>query len=643
MERNTMNYLYSILISIFTVTLSVSASIRISWEPVEPGEIFDYVHSTVITQNTDKIEKRVFDLRKGESANLQGTSYKALPPSPQRIACGIPIGAQHLLCVSESGTLWAYHTVTEKWFSLGAQVDKGSGLSLIAPDCVVCQKDGRATAARLVRKERFHLVNYVVVAIYFLIFIGCTVWMFLHEKQYTAEQYFKGGGQLPWWAVGVSIYAAMFSAISLIAGPAVSYILNWSYFTVVISKIFIIPIIAFCYLPFFRRLNLTSAYEYLEMRFNLPCRLFASAAFSCFMLLRSALVVFLPSLAVASIIGLPLDITIVGMTVLSAALCIAGGMKGIVWGDFYQGLILIVSIAITGILLIHGTDGGFAGFYRIATEANKFDLFNFAFDWSKPVFWVMLLGGFVSNLNSYTSDQCVLQRFMTTKDERSAVKSILFGVAITFLSGPMLYAIGTGLYTFYTSHPETLDITMSKNDAIFPIFIATHLPPGVGGLLVASLFAATMTTLAANLNATATAVTTDFVVRFRKTPADDTFIIRWGRLLTVAGGTIACLVAVLFAHLDIPSMQEYFYKVLGVLTSGITGLFLIGMFMPWVSGKVAITALVANYIVCFTLMYGDFTGKPHLMLYGVAGLLTCLVTAALLGIVFPRKNDRGRS
>jgi SSS family transporter len=628
-------------------------------------------------QNTDKIKRALF-VFETDAADAGGTvgyeaeldargelvgTWKPLPPpsvdgTPAQTyrltgETVLPMGHQHLLLTARDAAgapkLLAYHTVTTKWFELG-DVPGGawSAPPVLLPDSdssfLLCQRDGATSGpcwrARLVRTERFSPINYVVLAVYIacLLIAAAVMMVRSRRQQQSADSYFKGDGKLPWWAVGVSIYAAMFSAISLIAGPAVSYLLNWSYFTVVLSKLLIVPIIAGYYLPFFRRLNLTSAYEYLEARFNLACRLFASAAFSGFMLFRAALVVFLPALAVSEIAAIPLDTTIIGLTVISVLYCISGGIKGIVWGDFYQGIILIASIAVTVAILIAGTDGGWSGFFSIAREHNKFDVFNFSWDLTAPVFWVMLIGGFVSNLNSYTSDQCVLQRFMTTKDERSAVRSILFCIAITFISGPLLYTIGTGLFTYFSSHPERLDVTIAKNDAIFPVFIATGLPPGVGGLLLASIFAATLTTLAANLNATATALTTDFYLRFQREKVSDAKLVAWGKGLTIIGGIIALGLALLFAHADIQSMQETFYKFLGILTSGITGLFLLGMFAPRVGGSAAVLGLIVNYVVCFTLAFCPLPWKPHLMLYGVAGLIACLVTALLASLVWPNRK-----
>ncbi len=648
------------------------------WQPAQlPANLPDKLRQPITcSQNADKIKRAqyVFETA-GDDTSVNTAGYAAeidangelgewlplSPPIPKGSETSyqfvgesvLPSGHQHLLLTARASdapagvlTILAYHTVTANWFVLGEVPERINGTPLLIPygksdfQLIERRSNGnhRVYQGEFERIEKFSRINYIVVGLYFICLIGASVFMFLKNRRQSSNEYFKGGGKLPWWAVGVSIYAAMFSAISMIAAPGVSYILNWSYFVIILSKLLIVPIIACFYLPFFRRLNVTSAYEYLEGRFNLVCRVFASAAFSGFMLFRAALVVYLPALAISSIGGIPLDVTIIGLLVISVAYCVAGGIKGIVWGDFYQGMVLIISMIVVATLLIKGTDGGWSGFLSIAHEHQKFDAFNFTWDLTLPVFWVMLIGGVVSNLNSYTSDQCVLQRFMTTKDEKSAVRSILFCIVVSLISGPLLYSIGTGLFTYFCSHPARLDVTLLKNDAIFPVFIATGLPPGVGGLLLASIFAATLTTLAANLNATATALTTDFYLRFKRQEKSDAQAVSCGKSLTLICGVIACALALGFAHMEINSMQETFYKILGVLTSGITGLFLLGLFAPRVGGRAAITGLIVNYLICGILLWAPLPWKPHLMLYGVAGLVSCLVTAPLVSLVFPNQK-----
>ena len=297
-------------------------------------------------------------------------------------------------------------------------------------------------------------LDIAVIAAYLALMAG--VGFVFMRRNRTSDAYFRAGGRLPWWVVSLSIYATMFSSITFMSVPAMSFSGDMSYFAISFG----IPVLALVtvrwYLPFFRRLNLTSAYEYLEARFNLPCRLFASAAFILFMVARTAIVAYLPALAVCAVSGIDVNLAIAAVTAVTILYCTVGGVEAVIWSDFVQSVILIASTALILAWLVAGTDGGLGGFVSAGMAAGKFRVFDLAFDWTKPCFWVVLTGGLVANLASYTSDQCVVQRYMTTPDERSAAKSILFNGALSFLNCFVFFVVGVALWTYYRSHAAAL-------------------------------------------------------------------------------------------------------------------------------------------------------------------------------------------
>ncbi|MDD4025854.1 MAG: cyclically-permuted mutarotase family protein, partial [Kiritimatiellae bacterium] len=187
--------------------------------------------------------------------------------------------------------------------------------------------------------QHFHWINWAIVAAYLAVVAGIGFWFMRRNK--TAETYFKGEGDLPWWAVSLSLYAALFSSITFLSIPALVYSSNMTYFAITFGQILVVPIAVKWYLPFFRKLNLTSAYEYLELRFNLGCRLFASTAFILFMIASIAVIVYLPAIALSAVTGMNVNLAIavvVGVTILYCAL---GGIEAVVWSDFLQGLLLL--------------------------------------------------------------------------------------------------------------------------------------------------------------------------------------------------------------------------------------------------------------------------------------------------------------
>ena len=480
-----------------------------------------------------------------------------------------------------------------------------------------------------------HCLDLVVIIAYLLAMAGMGFWFM--RRNNSSDAYFRACGRLPWWAVSLSIYATMFSSITFISVPAMSYSGDMRYFVISFGILILAPVVVKWYLPYFRRLNLTSAYEYLECRFNLPCRLFASAAFTLFMVARTGIVAYLPSLAVSAVTGIDINVAIVSVTVITVLYCVVGGVEAVIWSDFVQSLILIGSTALIFVVLVCGTDGGLPGFVEMGMDAGKFRVFDFAFDWTKPCFWVMLAAGIVANLASYTADQCVVQRYMTTPDVKGAGKSIMLNGVLSFVNCIVFFMMGVALWTFYRSHPGAL-AEGTKPDAVLPVFIAKELPVGVSGLVFAALAAATMSTISSNLNSAASAVTVDFwerlMLRGRRMDAEirDRSKLRCARIVTFAVGVLGGMFALVLANADVGNIYDQFQRFLGILTGGLGCLFFMGIFMKRINGFGATCGLIANYAVCFGLDAVNFSGRPHMLLFGFLGMVTCLVVAPIASL-----------
>ena len=496
-------------------------------------------------------------------------------------------------------------------------------------------------------------VDAAIIVVYLLGMVGVGAWFMRRNK--SSDDYFRGGGRLPWWVVSLSIYATLFSSITFLSIPALTYHTDCRYFFKTLGILILVPIVVRFYLPFFRKLNLTSAYEYLEVRFNLGCRLFASAAFILFMVARTAVVAYLPAVAIAAVTGMDVNLAIVVVTLVTIVYCTLGGVEAVVWSDFVQSVILIGSTIAIYAYLVCGTDGGLSGFIAKGMEAGKFRMMDLRWDWTQPVLWVALVGGIVENLASYTSDQCVVQRYMTTRDEAGAAKSIKLNGVLSFVNCFVFFTLGVALWTFYQSHADKIP-TLAKQDQIFPWFIAHELPVGFSGLVLAAVAAATMSTLSANLNSAATAVTTDFYKRLKVSgfkfqvsgfkfqvsgsgcqvsgDGEQRRLLLCGRIVTVAVGLLGGAFALVLANMDIGSIYDQFLKFLGVLTGGLACLFLMGRFLPFVNGRGAFVGLIANYVVCFSLDFLPFANKPHLLLYGFFGMVACLIVAPLVSLCF---------
>lgn len=531
-----------------------------------------------------------------------------------------------------------YHTITDTWVTEShspllaragaAFIPCGKEWIVVGGETKPGIRSPQVTAIDMQVRPSFGALNWAVLVAYLVAMV--LLGYYFMRRGGDADDFFKGGGRIPWWAAGISIYATMLSAITYMAYPAKAYATDWTYYPMLVTILLVsFPVMKY-YLPFFRRLNVTSAYEYLERRFNAVTRLMASALFIVFMVARMALVLYLPSLALTAVTGIDLYICIVLMALVTILYCTMGGVEAVVWGDVVQGFILVGGALFAVGYLIWGTEGGFEGFWHIGQEADKFRLFTWSFDYRSATFWVILVGGMANNLISYTSDQTVIQRYLTTRDEAAARRSILLNGVMSVVVSVAFFAIGTGLYTFYKTHPAELDFTMAKADTIFPFFMMSQLPAGVAGLLIAAIFAATMSTISSNINSVATAFSIDFYKRFRPS-ASDGQMLRLARRACIVSGIVGMGIALLMATWNILSLLDFFQEILGLLSSGLGGLFLMGIFFPRIGGRSALVGFVCGVGAVFLTRY---LTDASFLLYGFIGMAVSVIVGLISSCFF---------
>ena len=532
--------------------------------------------------------------------------------------------------VIEEGTFFEKGNVTIPTPVCGAAVmNFNNQLLIVGGEVKPAQRWKGLQVLNLALNRSFGTVNWIV----FLTYLGLMLpfGYFFMRKNKGIDDYCKGGGRIPWWVNGVAIFAAMLSSITFMTVPAMTFSSSWRLYPMTIAIFILVPIVIYLYLPFYRRLKITSAYEYLEKRFNVFSRVFASAAFIIFMIVRSAIVVYLPALALSVIIGMNLFASIILVGTVTVIYSTIGGVSAVIWSEFIQAVVLVGGALIAVALLIMGTDGGASGVIQMAVANDKFHPFDFSWSWVEPVFWVTFIGGIVTNLSSYTSDQTIVQKYMTTKDEKAAAHSIWFNGILSVICSTLFYFIGTTLYAYYKTNAAQFDWSLYQNDAVFPTYIVSSLPTGVSGLLIAAIFAAAMSTLSANFNSASTAFVSDFYCRFIRNDQAAAFkVAKWASFIS---GTAAIAFALLIATIDIKSLFMEFQKVIGILTSGLAGLFVMGLFIPRINGAGAVAGLAASYIVNIVLIYTNIVPvKPHFLLYSVAGLLACVVVGYVVSL-----------
>ncbi|MGL5272365.1 MAG: sodium:solute symporter family transporter, partial [Phocaeicola sp.] len=479
----------------------------------------------------------------------------------------ITLGTHHILFLDKNENYCTFHTVTEQWDSHGYQADINGNVYVgkWGNDYIMLDS-GELTQISLNSAVRFGWLNYGVLILYMILML--CIGFYFSRRAGTSDQFFKGGGKIPWWAAGISIFATTLSAITFMALPAKAYTTNWLYFPMSFSILIMAPIVIKWYLPFFRRLNLTTAYEYLEQRFNLTVRLTSSVLFIIFMIMRIGIVLYLPSVALSTVTGIDILTCILMMSIVTIIYSTMGGVEAVVWGDVIQGGILVFGAIISVVYLVVGT-GGFMETIKIGMTADKFKMLDFSFDFTQPTFWVIFFGaGLANSLITYTSDQTIVQRYLTTENMKKTKQSLWLNGLIALPVLVLFYFIGTALYTFFYTHPELLPATMNNAEGIFPYFIVNELPAGIGGLLIAAIFAATMSTLSSNINSASTAITVDFARRMIPSLSDKVQV-KTARISGILVGVLGTYLAIELSTMSVKSFFDEFNTFIGLLTSGL--------------------------------------------------------------------------
>lgn len=516
--------------------------------------------------------------------------------------------------------------VTTKAVSWGKNIILTSGEirpGIRTPDLLLVQAD----------QQQFHFgwLNSGVIFLYFVVLV--IIGYLFSRKQRNTDDYFKGGGRIPWWAAGISLFGTALSAITFMAIPAKTFAADWSYFLLNMSIFLVAPLIILLFIPFFRKLNITTAYEYLEKRFSLTIRLLGSISFILFQVGRMGIILLLPSLALNVVTGMNVFLCISLMGIISLIYTLMGGIEAVIWTDVIQVAVLLSGAIVALLLIITQVDGGISGIYEMATESHKFNLFDLRFTLREPTVWVMIIGGLFTNITTYGTDQTMVQRYMTTQSERESRRSIWTNAWMTIPATILFFSIGTALYVFYRTFPEQLNPALENLDSVFPWYIATQLPDGLSGLLIAGIFAAAMSSLSSSMNSAATAYSTDVHFRFGLTSKVSPLKI--ARLSTLIVGLAGMLFALFMATWNIQSLWDEFNKLIGLLIGSLGGLFLLGILTRTANAPGALIGIVVSIAVQIVVSNNQIV---HLLMYTATGVVSCFVFGWLGSLLFPKWN-----
>lgn len=420
---------------------------------------------------------------------------------------------------------------------------------------------------------------------------GCS---FYFKSRKSSAAFTKAEGSLPSWVVGMSIFATFVSSISFLGLPGDAFKGNWSPFVFSLSIPIASILAAKIFIPLYRGVNSVSAYHYLEEKFGYWARCYASICYLLTQVCRIGSILLLLALPINKMFGWDVQTIIIVTGVVTMIYTLLGGIAAVVWTDAIQGIILIVGAVVCAGILIFGMPEGPGQLFQIAAEHGKFSLGSFGASLSESTFWVLLLYGLFTNMNNYGIDQNYVQRYMTTKSTKEAVKSTMFGSLLYVPVSLIFVFIGTALFSYYNAQPELLPAG-TPADQVFPHFIVHGLPTGITGLVIAAIFSAGMSTVATSINSSATIVLTDFVKHFSKKERTDKKDMKTLYATSLVVGVVGIIIGILMMQVD--GVLDAWWTLASIFSGGVLGLFLLTLISRKPHRAASITAAVAGMLV----------------------------------------------
>lgn len=481
---------------------------------------------------------------------------------------------------------------------------------------------------------RLDPLDWVVVALYGAVVVAIGAWA--NRRQKNTEDYFLGGRRMRWWAVGISLIATSFSSVALIGFTGYGFAKGMDYLQLQIGDLVAILLACAVFLPFFARLRLTTAYEYLERRFGVGARTVASALFIGQTLLRTGVLVLGPALALSAVTDLGLEVAIVLSGVAALLYSAAGGITAVVWTDMIQLAVVVVGVVICLGIVFGDVPGGASAVWDHAAAAGKLEVVSLEPSLG-TVFslWGALLAYGVLALGIAGTNQQAVQRYMSCTDLRSAKRAALLGWAIGFVAVALTLFLGVSL-SAWSALAEGGAVLEGANDKVLPLFILHRLPAGLSGLLVAAIFAASMSSMDSAIHSMSTATLVDFVRRFRKRTLMPAAELRFARLLTAAFGVVSIGLALLAARGE-RGLVDTLITWLGYFAGPLLGLFALGVLTRRVgeAGALIGTSAGAGLVVAAVLLDLPAAWGFHPLWLAPVALLVTIGVGILAGGFFP--------
>ncbi|WP_025755673.1 sodium:solute symporter family transporter [Mycoplasmopsis cricetuli] len=438
-------------------------------------------------------------------------------------------------------------------------------------------------------KINLHTLDYVVIALYLFVVLAMGFLFWAKDKygkkkitKDKAKHFFTGGGRNSTFVVGMSLFATISSSLFFLNNPGQVVISRWMWMGAQFAILAIIPLVSIYIVPFYRRMKESTAYSYLENRFHYSLRALSSISFIIFQIFRVAVVLYVPTLGLSLIIDInPIVILIfIGLTITITSAF--GGFKAVIWTDTMQGIVMLFGTVLILILAIFSIDWGSSTFvsHQIFDKASvKPDLINAGF-------FLIFVYNLINAAYAYMGSQDVTQRYKGTNSLKQIKKTLWTAFGISLFSAFLFFGVASLIYMFFSSKGYYLDGAANSIQAIagkgakgaqyFSYFIASSLPIGIVGLLIASVFAAGQSTVSSGLSSLSNSIIVDFVIRFKKLNDKTTTIL--SKAFVGIFGILGTAFGIVLIVTNQDGLFNYFAGIIAVLNAPTIAIFLLGIF-----------------------------------------------------------------
>ncbi|HNW56883.1 MAG TPA: sodium:solute symporter [Bacteroidales bacterium] len=467
-----------------------------------------------------------------------------------------------------------------------------------------------------------------------------------YKKNKTAAAFTLGNNNIPTWVISMSIFATFVSSISYLALPGQAFQTNWNPWVFSLSLPFAAYMAVKFFVPLYRSVNSPSAYTYLELRFGPWAKIYASLMYLLTQLMRTGTILYLLALTLNVILGWDI-VTIIIITGISVMIyAMLGGIQAVVWTDAIQGIILIFGAVVCAVILLFSMPEGPGQLFQIAATNHKFSLGSLKPGLTSSTFWVVLIYGIFINLQNFGIDQNYIQRYLTASSEKEAKKSAFWGSLIYVPVSLLFLFIGTGLFSYYTANPGIIPADLHP-DRIFPFYIVNNLPSGIKGLLIASIFAAGMSTISTSVNSSATVILHDF---FKKSLQGDN-VEKLSMKILYSSSFLFSIISIFIAiaMINVQSVLDTWWKLASIFSGGMLGLFLLGYFCKKVNNISAVAGVIAGVIligwmslspIFFTGAMQKYASPFHSYLSIVFGTSIIFIVGFLAGYLYNKADNK---